>query len=84
MSNTNEEGWTEGMSDFYITFDDVWSRMFVMSLGTAMPDDIVKSNFFSFIKDRCMETRGYLFASEDDMISLFPQFLNKIIIGEDI
>ena len=30
MSNTNEEGWVEGMEDFYMSFDDVWSRMFVM------------------------------------------------------
>lgn len=81
MSNTNEEGWVEGMEDFYIAFDDVWSRMFVMSLGTAMPHNIVKNSFFSFIKERCMETKGYLFASEDDMISLFPEFLNEIIIA---
>ena len=41
MSNTNEEGWVEGMEDFYMSFDDVWSRMFVMSLGTELPLSLI-------------------------------------------
>ena len=80
--NTNEEGWIEGMSDFYIAFDDAWSRMFVMILGTALPDNKVKDSFLEFVKDWSMHVDGNLSASENDIIELFPDFLDTLIAEE--
>ena len=78
--NTNEEGWIEGMSDFHIAFDDAWSRMFVMILGTALPDTKVKEQFVDFCKREVMETTGELTPlDESDMIHLFPLFLEELL-----
>ena len=80
--NTNEEGWIEGMSDFHIAFDDAWSRMFVMILGTALPDNKVKDSFLEFVKDWSMHVDGNLSTSESDIIELFPDFLDTLIAEE--
>ena len=80
--NPNEEAWIEGMSDFHIAFDDAWSRMFVMILGTALPDNKVKDSFLEFVKDWSMHVDGNLSASESDIIELFPDFLDTLIAEE--
>ena len=77
--NPNEEGWIEGMSDFHIAFDDAWSRMFVMILGTALPDTKVKEAFLEFVKDWSMHVDGNLSANENDIIELFPDFLDSLV-----
>jgi hypothetical protein len=77
--NANEEGWIEGMSDFHIAFDDAWSRMFVMILGTALPDTKVKNLFLEFVKDWSMHVDGNLSANESDIIELFPDFLDTLV-----
>jgi len=77
--NPNEEGWIEGMSDFHIAFDDAWSRMFVMILGTALPETKVKEAFLEFVKDWSMHVDGNLSASESDIIELFPDFLDTLV-----
>lgn len=75
----DEEGWIEGMSDFHISFDDAWSRMFVMILGTALPDTKVKNKFLEFVKDWSMNVDGNLSANESDIIELFPDFLDTLV-----
>ena len=80
--NPNEEAWIEGMSDFYVAFDDAWSRMFVMILGTALQDTKVKDAFLEFVKDWSMHVDGNLSASENDIIELFPDFLDTLVGGE--
>ena len=77
--NANEEGWIEGMSDFHTAFDDAWSRMFVMILGTALPDTKVKDQFLEFVKDWSMNVDGNLSANESDIIELFPDFLDTLV-----
>ena len=78
----DEEGWIEGMSEFYISIDDGWSRIFVMILGTALPDTKVKDAFLEFVKDWSMHVDGNLSASENDIIELFPDFLDTLVGGE--
>jgi hypothetical protein len=46
----DEEGWIEGMSDFYLSIDDAWSRIFAMILGTRQPNDKVKEEFAGIAK----------------------------------
>ena len=70
----DEEGWIEGMSDFHISFDDAWSRMFVMILGTALPDSTVKNHFLAFVTEWSMDADGCLSATENDIINFM---LNK-------
>jgi len=80
MSNQSDyEAWLEGISDFHTALDDAWSRMFVMHLGTALPDKKVREKFRQFISDWCMETTGRLSATEHDMIELFPEFLESLV-----
>ena len=75
----DEEGWIEGMSDFHISVDDAWSRMFVMILGTALPGTNVKNKFLEFVKDWSMNVDGNLSANESDIIELFPDFLDTLV-----
>jgi len=75
----DEEGWIEGMSEFYISIDDGWSRIFVMILGTALPDTKVKDQFLEFVKDWSMGVDGNLSANERDIIELFPDFLDALV-----
>ncbi len=76
----DEEGWIEGMSEFYISVDDGWSRIFVMILGTALPDNKVKEQFVDFCKREVMEATGELTPlNESDMIHLFPMFLEELL-----
>jgi hypothetical protein len=78
----DEEGWIEGMSDFHTAFDDAWSRMFAMILGTALPDTKVKDKFLEFVKDWSMNVDGNLSANESDIIELFPDFLDTLVAEE--
>ena len=83
MSNQADfEAWLEGISDFHTALDDAWSRIFVMHLGTHLPDKRVREKFRQFVSDWCMETDGRLSATEDDMIEIFPDFLESLV-GED-
>ena len=77
--NPNEEAWIEGMSDFHIAFDDAWSRMFVMILGTALPDTKVKEAYLEFVKDWSMHVDCNLSANDNDIIELFPDFLDSLV-----
>ena len=72
------EAWLEGMSDFHTALDDAWSRIFVMHLGTHLPDKRVREKFRQFVSDWCMETTGRLSATEHDMIEVFPEFLEDL------
>ena len=78
----DEEGWIEGMSDFHTAFDDAWSRMFAMILGTALPDTKVKEAFLEFVKEWSMHVDGNLSANESDIIELFPDFLDTLVAEE--
>ena len=78
----DDEGWIEGMSDFHTAFDDAWSRMFAMILGTALPDTKVKDKFLEFVKDWSMNVDGNLSANESDIIELFPDFLDTLVAEE--
>ena len=78
----DEEGWIEGMLDFHTAFDDAWSRMFAMILGTALPDTKVKDKFLEFVKDWSMNVDGNLSANESDIIELFPDFLDTLVAEE--
>ena len=83
MSNQADfEAWLEGISDFHTALDDAWSRIFVMHLGTHLPDKRVREKFRQFVSDWCMETDGRLSATEHDMIEIFPDFLESFV-GED-
>jgi hypothetical protein len=80
MSNQSDyDAWLEGISDFHTALDDAWSRMFVMHLGTALPDKRVREKFRQFITDWCMHTTGRLSATEHDMIEVFPEFLETLV-----
>jgi|TARA_R100000149_G_scaffold58531_1_gene27534 hypothetical protein len=83
MSNESDyDAWLEGISDFHTAFDDAWSRMFVMILGTELPSSKVRAKFRDFVSDRCMEAVGRLECSENDVINLLPEFLDSLV-GED-
>ena len=80
MSNQADfEAWLEGISDFHTALDDAWSRIFVMQLGTHLPDKRVREKFRAFVSDWCMETDGRLSATEHDMIEIFPDFLESLV-----
>lgn len=80
MSNQSDyDAWLEGISDFHTAFDDAWSRMFVMMLGTPLPSSEVRAKFRDFVSDRCMEAVGKLECSENDMINLLPEFLEELV-----
>lgn len=80
------EAWLEGMSDYHVAFDDAWSRLFAMVLGTRTPDKEVRELFREFVTDWCMQTDGRLSATESDMIELFPDFLESLVerIGQEV
>jgi hypothetical protein len=80
----DEEGFIEGMSDFYLSVDDAWSRIFAMILGTRQPNDKVKEEFILFIKERLSDAgMGLTALSEDDTMSLFPEFLEYLADGKE-
>lgn len=84
MSNQADfDAWLEGIGDFHSALDDAWSRIFVMHLGTSLPDNRVREKFRQFISDWCMETTGRLSATEHDMIEVFPEFLDHLTEIED-
>jgi hypothetical protein len=81
----DKEVFTEGTSDFYTTFDDAWSRMFAMILGTRQPHNDIKEKFRGFIEERLRrdkEERLYALqlspCSEQDIINLFPDFIEYL------
>ena len=84
MSNQADyDAWLEGISDFHTALDDAWARMFVMMLGTELPDTTVRAKFREFVSDWCMETVGKLHCTEDDMIKLFPYFLEQLVLEKE-
>ena len=74
----DEEGFIEGMADFFTAFDDAWSRIFAMILGTRLPHAEIKEKFCEFIRAHCMGTTGELSCSEQDIIDLFPDFIEYL------
>lgn len=84
MSNQADyDAWLEGISDFNTAVDDAWSRIFVMHLGTHLPDSSVRTEFREFVSNWCMETEGRLSATEHDMIEIFPFFLDYLVQNKD-
>lgn len=84
MSNQADyEAWLEGIGDFHSALDDAWARMFVMMLGTELPDTVVRARFRDFVSAWCMETVGRLSCTEDDMIKLFPYFLEELVVEKE-
>lgn len=80
MSNqTDYEAWLEGISDFHTAVDDAWSRIFALHLGTYQPDSSVRAEFREFVSGWCMDVEGKLSATEDEIIELFPDFLNHLV-----
>ena len=66
----DEEGWIEGMADFYSSVDDAWAYAFVMSLGTRTPSDEMKQKFIEFVSSTLMGIDGDLSCSTDDIINM--------------
>ena len=80
MSNQADfEAWLEGIGDFHTAVDDAWSRIFALHLGTYQPDSSVRAEFREFVSGWCMEAEGKLSATEDEIIELFPDFLNHLV-----
>ena len=86
----DEEGWIEGMSEFYISIDDGWSRIFVMILGTALPDNKVKEQFVVLLKFStltglsCKLTTATLPALEPYKSSRLAQVFGKTIFKSSL
>ena len=80
MSNQADyDAWLEGISDFHTAVDDAWSRIFALHLGTYQPDSSVRKEFREFVSGWCMDVEGKLNATEDEIIELFPDFLNHLV-----
>ena len=80
MSNQADyDAWLEGISDFHTAVDDAWSRIFALHLGTYQPDSSVRKEFREFVSGWCMDVEGKLSATEDEIIGLFPDFLNHLV-----
>ncbi len=80
MSNQADfEAWQEGISDFHTAIDDAWSRIFALHLGTYQPDSSVRAEFREFVSGWCMDVEGKLSATENQIIELFPDFLNHLV-----
>ena len=50
-----------------------------MVLCKALLDTQVKERFFEFVKDWSMHVDGNLSANENDIIELFPDFLDSLV-----
>ena len=74
----DEEGWVEGMADFYSSVDDAWAYAFVMSLGTRTPSDEMKQKFIEFVSTTLMGIDGDLSCSTDDIINMIPDFIEYL------
>jgi hypothetical protein len=74
----DEEGWIEGMADFYSAVDDAWAYAFVMSLGTRTPNDATKQKFIEFVSDTLMSVEGNLTCKTDDIINIIPDFIEYL------
>ena len=74
----DEEGWIEGMADFYSAVDDAWADAFVMSLGTRTPSDEMKQKFSEFVSSTLMGRDGDRSCSTDDIINMIPDFIEYL------
>lgn len=75
MSNSLEET----RAEIYAVVDDAWTRVFAMILGTSLPSKEAKEQFHSFVINRMQETDSTRL-TEEDVISLLPEFLTDTFI----